>query len=476
MRRPFQIKGRSGWFAEVEHRDGRRERKGFERKADADAWLTQTMAAIAAEFEPALGGPSAVSLGKMLREYARLYTINKHGREAELTRINHYVRGAGLNALRIVTDEHGQRHLEDAPEKLLPKGFVAHRDRRLEKRTRTYRTIADLGAMTVSRITTKHIQELSSTMRADGLSESTVQKEIALLKHAFNEAIKVWSWSLVRNPCTGIRLGRSQTRFIRLSPDDQERLAEALARCDNPEFPPLVELALATTLRRGSLLALHWSQIDFEARIAHVWTKGFMSDIPLSPRALAILERLRAVAPRTRDEVFGMTPNAVDLAWEGVRERAGMPKLQFRDLRHVGATFYARYLSAHELRQVLGHKTLAMAQTYVNLACNDVARALEAAESESLSPRPIPEPALPNGWRKLPRPNSGRRPVRTAALDAPPLQAEPSPVEAAKTNVQPASAAAEALGMSPQAIAADGAQETTPLLGSNVIAFRRRSA
>lgn len=406
MRRPFQIAGRAGWSAEVEHKDGRSQRRHFPSRDKASAWLHEAQAAIDAEFLPALGGPAAVTLGRMLVEYAGLYTINKGGWNAELTRLNHYIRGAGLKPLRVEIDSDGKRRLLDCQEKLLPKGFAAHRDQRLLQRERTYALIARLGARTVARITARDMQELASTMRSDALSESTIQKEIAVLKHAFNEAIRVWGWSLLRNPCVGIRLGRSEQRFVALSQDDQQRLATALSECDNPQFWPLCELAIASMLRRGSLLQLSWSQIDLDAGIAHVWTKGRTSNVPLSPRAIAILRQLKDQrdAPRSADDhVFSMSANGVNMAWEGVRKKADLPHLQFRDLRHLGATFYARVLNAHELRQALAHRTTAMAEVYVNIARSDVSLALARAEEQLICPRPMPRSQLPNGLKKLPR-------------------------------------------------------------------------
>lgn len=433
MRRPFQLSGRTAWFAEVEHKDGRRERRQFDRKAEASAWLHRMNAAIATEFEPALGGPTAVNLAQMLTEYARLYTINKHGWNSELTRINHYRLGGNLPPLTMEVDEAGHRTLIVPETKALPQGFAKHRDLRLSKRKRTYRAIEDLGATIVSRITPKSVQELVSTMRAEGLSESTIQKELALLKHAFNESIRTWSWSLMRNPCVGIKVGGSNRRFVVLTDDEQDRLVQALSECDNPQVWPMVELAIASMLRSGSLLQLRWDQVDLDSGITQVWTKGFVSQIPLSPRAVEILRELRSVRVHGSERVFTMTPNAVAMSWRGVREKAGLPRLQFRDLRHVGATFYARILNAHELRQALGHRTIAMAEVYVNIARNDVSRALAKAEQQLGAPRPMPRSRLPDGLRKLPRQRRGIADPATpgaAVGPTPPLALTPSPIGA----------------------------------------------
>jgi integrase len=175
---------------------------------------------------------------------------------------------------------------------------------------------------------------------------------------------------------------------VRLAPDEEERLVDALAECDNPEFWPMVELALTSSMRRGSLLLLEWVNVDLQHRQVRVWAKGFDVTLPLSQRAVDLLRRV----PRTGSgRVFSMTANAVKLAWQRVRVRAGLPHLRFADLRHLAATFYARAgLNAHQLRLVLGHRTTHMAEVYVNLATSDVSEALDKAEGVRPVSRPLP--------------------------------------------------------------------------------------
>jgi len=225
-------------------------------------------------------------------------------------------------------------------------------------------------------------------MKAEGLSVSTVQKELALLKAAFNVAAREWRWETFRNPAVGIALGQSQHRFVRLTPEQEGRLVQALTECDNPQFWPMVELALASTMRRGSLLKLQWDNVSLDTREVHVWAKGRDVTLPLSQRAVQLLRTI----PRSGSAfVFTMSENAVKLAWEGVREKADLKWLRFADLRHLGATFYARAgLNAHELRMVLGHKTTKMAEVYVNLVNTDVTEALDRAEAVRPIARPLP--------------------------------------------------------------------------------------
>ena len=241
--------------------------------------------------------------------------------------------------------------------------------------------------MKCGRLDTDLLRELHTTMKREGLSDSTVQKELALLKAMFNAAIREWRWKGFVNPAVGIELGKSESRYVRVSSEEEQRLTQALTRCDNPQMWPLVELAITTCMRKGSLLAMKWSQVSLETKEVRVWGKGFNVTLPLSPRAIELLKTL----PRDgSDKVFSMSSNAVQQAWNHVRKNARLP-LQFRDLRHVGATFYGKAgFNAHQLQKVLGHKSTRMAEGYVNLVNSDVQEALERAEADGAVSRHMP--------------------------------------------------------------------------------------
>lgn len=354
MRKPFQLKNRRGWHGEVVRPDGRAERRHFDSHAEAKEWVETETAKDRAAQAPLFGGPSNITLGQMLGEYAARFTINKGGYAAELSRINHYVVAVGLPRLKVRVDETGKRYLEtlaDAERPAVPRGFQGHIDARLGQRKRTYEMLHELARKRVGKLSTDDIQRFYTTMKSDGLSDSTIQKEVALLKAAFNAPIRVWKWRHFENPCIGIKLGTSNRRFVVLTEAAHSRLYEALARCDNQEVWPLVELAIVTTLRKGTLLSMRWDQVDLETGQARLWAKGRWVDVTLSPRAIELLKRV----PRTGgNKVFTMSSNAVDMAWDGVRIKAGLRSLQFRDLRHVGATFYAKAgFNAHQLQKVL---------------------------------------------------------------------------------------------------------------------------
>jgi len=107
-------------------------------------------------------------------------------------------------------------------------------------------------------------------------------------------------------------------------------------------------------------------------------------------------------------KVFPMSGNAVEMAWDGVRVKAKLPELQFKDIRHLGATAYARRgLNAHQLKAILGHKTLFMAQVYVNLVASDVLNVMDAT-APAVPVIQVPPPATGSAENMLKEKRSSR--------------------------------------------------------------------
>lgn len=343
--RPFKYRGR--WRAQVTLDNGKRPCADFDAHDDAKQWIVDTLSDANTHHEPELGGPTEATLAMALKHYAGLNTVTKGGIDSELNRINHYLQGAGTLPLRKKVDAEGRVSLETYTPKRQPKGWQEHNDARREKRARTYAVVHELARKRCSAINTAHIRRLMTTMKTDGLSDSTIQKEVALLRHLFNVATREWQWKGFENPTEGIKLGKSTSRFVFITKEQEQALFHALTECDNPYVWPAVLMAIETTMRRSSLLSMRWSGVDLDGRLVRVPSKTGEVTLPLSLHAAQVLSDM---PQHSSGRVFPMTPAALDMAWDGVRIKAGVPTLQFRDLRHLGATAWARRgLNAHEL-------------------------------------------------------------------------------------------------------------------------------
>jgi integrase len=101
------------------------------------------------------------------------------------------------------------------------------------------------------------------------VSGATVNREFNVLSHAIETARREWDVYLPANPCSLVRRppqGRPRNR--RLQGNEEQQLLAACHRARNPWLVQFVALAIETGMRRGELLALQWSNVDFERRIA----------------------------------------------------------------------------------------------------------------------------------------------------------------------------------------------------------------
>jgi len=212
------------------------------------------------------------------------------------------------------------------------------------------------------------------------VSSGTVIRELAYISSVINHARREWGINidnpvrLVRKPPTP--QGRSRT----VNETEMLRILDALTPCPtrrvSPWMKPLVELAVETAMRRGELLELRWEHIDLGNRVAHlpITKNGEGRYVPLSSRALAILERL----PRSLSGcVFPIKPQTVAAAFMKASKRAGLGDVRFHDLRHTATTLMASKLpNVIELAAVTGHKSLAMLKRYYHPKAVELARKL----------------------------------------------------------------------------------------------------
>ena len=354
-----------------------------------------------------------------------------------VTRINRYLKCAGLPLLQVAEVEPGSRPppapdasakpaffvVTDQPKekKPLPKPFEQYVDKRLAQRPATTRVMTRLALMRVGNIAAYDIQELIFAMTADGYSGATMRLELSLLSALFEKAYKVWAWKTIHNCVTQVdwpAAGPGRTRVM--SDEEQTRLAEVLTDVRSPQLANYIALAIETTMRRGEMLNTGtWG--DWKGRLLDLRdAKGGARTVPLTKAAMAILEGIPRGAPD--ENIFGFTESGLQSAWTRACEKAGIKNLRIHDLRHTGATRHARRLNVFMLMLQTGHKSFSQVSGYVNMTPQDVVDELDATEPPApvATPADAP-PAAPAAvaGRKVPAP-------LTLAGKAPPPDPEPA--------------------------------------------------
>ena len=134
---------------------------------------------------------------------------------------------------------------------------------------------------------------------------------------------------------------------------------------------PAVILTMNTGLRRGELLKLVWSSVDFDRRLLTVYggtAKNRQTrHIPLNDEALTMLTRWREQSPEG-PRVFGAV-SSFNTAWPHLLERAKITKFRWHDLRHHFASRLVQVgVPLNTVRDLLGHSSIAMSLRYAHLA------------------------------------------------------------------------------------------------------------
>ena len=248
-----------------------------------------------------------------------------------------------------------------------------------------------LGTLALADITPALLVQLrnellaETTRRKKPRSNATVVRYLASISHAFTVAMKDWQW-VTDNPVSKIskpRQARGRERY--LSDEERERLLAACRASANRYLLPVVVLAISTGMRRGEIMNLRWSDIDFlRGSILLTATKNDTSrSIPLTSLALMLLQDLAKVRRLDAPLVFyGSLPNKpTDLKkpWEAAMRQAELENFRFHDLRHTAASYLAMNgATTMEIAAVLGHKTLQMVKRYSHLTNSHTAKVVTA--------------------------------------------------------------------------------------------------
>jgi len=202
---------------------------------------------------------------------------------------------------------------------------------------------------------------------------STINKEVNTLRHMLKKAV---SWGMLeRNPfdrgeTLHIKENNSRLRYL-----SNEEIDALLEECP-PYLEDIVEVDLHTGMRRGELLSLRWSQIAGGFIYLDKTKIDEPRQIPIDDDLDVILKRIRKRqwSKGIKSEyVFcddeGRRFTEVKRSFGSALKRAGITDFRFHDLRHTFASHYVmRGGSLKALQRILGHKDISMTMRYSHLS------------------------------------------------------------------------------------------------------------
>lgn len=269
------------------------------------------------------------------------------------------------------------------------------------KRIVDARIVPRFGKWKIEDVGRADVQKLHHALRE---TPYEANRTLAALSKMFNLA-EAWGLRVDgTNPCRHVKRFREAKRERFLSGDELKAIGAALAADEgegkgNGAAVLAIRLLALTGCRVSEILNLRWEHVDLrtgQLRLADA--KAGARDVALPTAAQVLL----AATGRDRGYVIaGEKPDAplsrwvLETTWRRVRAAAKLANTRLHDFRHTVGTYGGQAgFNAFLVRDLLGHKTLAMTGRYVekdadplkraaDMVANRIAAAMEGKEGSS---------------------------------------------------------------------------------------------
>lgn len=234
----------------------------------------------------------------------------------------------------------------------------------IEYENRIYKhIIPEIGNIPLNQLTQSDLQKFYAREKSGGrkirvetygtgLSDRVIRAIHANCRSALEKAVQE---GLIKiNPAIGCKLPPKKSKEMKVL--TQSEIIRFLNRAKEEDYYELFLLELATGMRRGEILALKWSDLNFttgelrierqvnvihgEPIISEPKTKSSIRTTILPKALLKILSEYRKniesewIFPSPIDDTKPRNPPAIRKRLQLILERAGCPKVRFHDLRH----------------------------------------------------------------------------------------------------------------------------------------------
>ena len=231
--------------------------------------------------------------------------------------------------------------------------------------------LESFGDLVLSEICPRLIAEYKSKRRQEKAAPGTINRELCLMIHAFNLAMKEWEW-VKDNPVSKVSRERLNNFIERwLTFEEEEKLL-----APSPQWlQEIIVFALNTGLRQGEILNLQWPQVDlFRKTLTLLEQKNKSKDtLPLNDSAIKVLKARAKVRQIRNSHVFynghGKKIAARNLlrAYYSAVKNAELKALRFHDLRHTWATRLVQAgVDVYAVQKLGRWKTMSMIMRYAH--------------------------------------------------------------------------------------------------------------
>ncbi len=284
--------------------------------------------------------------------------------------------------------------------------------------------IPEIGKIPLNRLSQSDLQQFYAKEKTDGrklhaktygkgLSDRTIRGIHANCRTALQRAVQD---GLIRtNPAVGCKLPPKKAREMQVL--TQNEILRFLHQAKEEGYYELFLLELGTGMRRGEILALKWSDLNFatgelrierqvyiikaEVIISAPKTKASIRTVILPPSLLKTLVAYKKTVdsewmfPSPTDNGRPRNPSSVRKRLQLILERAGCKKVRFHDLRHTFATMALEHgMDVKTLSATIGHVSSATTLDIYSHITDTMQRQAAARIDREIAgaDTPIPEP------------------------------------------------------------------------------------
>lgn len=210
-------------------------------------------------------------------------------------------------------------------------------------------------------------EAIKRDMQAEGLATGTINRRLAALRRVTRLAAE-WGW--ISHPPMVRLLGGEEPRTRTLT----ETQVKALAMACDGSARDCILLGAYTGLRMGEILALRADQVLGDVLVLTRTKTGRQRAVPVPQIALPIIARIP----------LGITYAQLRKVFEAARIKAGMPEVQFRDLRRTyGSWIVQRTGNLRAAQELLGHTTSTItARHYAHLLTDHLRDAVASLDGD----------------------------------------------------------------------------------------------
>jgi integrase len=235
------------------------------------------------------------------------------------------------------------------------------------------------GNLKIRALNTEMIEKWQSE-QLRGNMPGTVNRKLTVLKHIIKKG-NDWgkaSDETLKQVCKVKKKLEENTRLRFLNVEECQTLID----CCASHLKPIVTVALHTGMRRGEILGLKWEQVDLKHGfiLLEITKNGERREIPIDNTLMIMFNSM----PRGLESVYVFTDprtgepyKSVQTSFETALKRAEIRDFRFHDLRHTFASHLVMAgVDLTSIRELLGHKSLAMTIRYAHLAPGHKRRAV----------------------------------------------------------------------------------------------------